>query len=118
MTRSVVPSLDFLSPAERAALDRFAGETRRICGSRLIEMRAYGTRIRGEGHEFSDVDVFVLLREADRNVERALDDLAADLHLETQVMLDPRVWSRGEWETWLRHERALALAIAGEGVPL
>jgi len=116
--RAGPPSLDLLSPAERVALDRFVSEARRICGSRLVELRAYGSRVRGEGHELSDLDVFVLLAEPDRALEGALDDLAADLHLETQVMLDPRVWSRTEWETWLRHERALALAIAAEGVPL
>jgi predicted nucleotidyltransferase len=110
--------LERLSPAERLALGRFAGEARSICGSRLIELRAYGSRVRGEGHALSDLDVFVLLQEPDRATERLLDDLAADLHLETGVLLDPRVWGKAEWETWLRHERALALAIAAEGVLL
>jgi len=111
-------SAKHLSEQERRALLAFVAKARALCGSTLREIRLYGSRARGEGHEHSDLDLFVLVEERSQAVERALDDVAADLCVDTGLLLSPRLWGRVEWNAWLAEGRPLALAIQGQGILL
>ena len=88
-------------------------------GERLVEVRLFGSYVRGEAHEDSDVDCLVLLDRRDRTDDRAVTDLAGDLTWQIGgVVISPLVMSTGEFETWKARERRTPLAIEREGIPL
>ena len=59
-----VADLEILSlpPSVRAALREAKTELERLYGDRLVKIVLYGSHVRGEAHQESDVDVLVVLR--------------------------------------------------------
>ena len=54
----------------------------------LKEIRVFGSSIRGDRRTDSDIDVFVRLPEVNRQVEEALFDMAYELELEYDCLID------------------------------
>ncbi|MFZ5469586.1 MAG: nucleotidyltransferase domain-containing protein [Myxococcota bacterium] len=99
-------------------LGRFSATLKERFGSELLDVRLFGSYARGQAHEGSDVDVFVLLENVDPAAKRRVLDLAGDLWAETGLFLSPAVFGRTLYETWLRQERPLVMDVMREGVPV
>lgn len=103
-----------LSLHEQETLSAFAVALRERFGARLRSSRLYGSRARGEGRDDSDLDVFVSVEGLTRGERGEVIDLAADLGVESGLVLSPLVVDAGAW----REDLPLARAIALEGVAL
>ncbi len=100
-------------------LDAFVAGVRGRFGARVAGIRLFGSYARGEAHEESDVDCLVLLDHVEREDDRAITDLSADLIWQlTGVVISPMVMSVDAFETWKARERATPLAIEREGIDL
>ena len=87
-------------------------------GSRLRELRLFGSFARGEAHEHSDVDVLVLVdRLTDREMGDALGEVAPVI-VDTGVPLAPVAMATERLEELRRRERAFARAVDDEGIAL
>jgi predicted nucleotidyltransferase len=95
-----------LSPLERSALARFRRELEAAFGGRLAALTLFGSRARGEGDEFSDLDVLVRLTQLTRSDRRAVVDVAYSIELEDGVRIEPVVRDSDTG--------ALGAALAGE----
>ncbi|MBI3180714.1 MAG: nucleotidyltransferase domain-containing protein [Myxococcales bacterium] len=102
----------------RDVLARFAAELRGELKGDLLDVRLFGSYARGEAHETSDVDVFVLLERVDPARKRRVLDLAGDLWAETGLLLSPVVLGRGLFQTWLSQERPMVMDVLREGIPV
>ena len=107
-----------LSPAERRALDGFVAALRDDLGPLLRDVRLFGSRARGEGYEESDLDVLVLVAAGAGDLRSRVYDLAVDQELACGVILSPFVRPEDEFAELLRLERAIALDIQRDGIPL
>jgi predicted nucleotidyltransferase len=67
-----------LSDVERAALDAIVVALRHRLGDDLVAVWLYGSRARGESHPESDVDLLVVVRDADWRSEHEVMDVAWD----------------------------------------
>jgi predicted nucleotidyltransferase len=102
-----------------ATLEAFVAGARERFGPRVADIRLFGSYARGEGTEDSDVDCLVLLDRVDREDDRALTDLAADLTWQIAgVVVSPMILSVAEFEAWKARERRTPLEIEREGIPL
>ena len=95
-------------------LEAFASAVRARFGDRVAAVELYGSRARGEGHEDSDLDVLVLLRDLKRDDRSAVIDIAFDLELREGLVLSPLVKDPAVF----RWDRPLGVNIAKDGVPL
>lgn len=68
-----------LADQDRRAVERFRDELRRRFGARLRDLRLYGSKVRGDDHRESDIDLLVLLDAVDWPTERVIIDLAGDV---------------------------------------
>jgi predicted nucleotidyltransferase len=102
-----------------ATLGAFVAGVRERFGTRVVSMRLFGSYARGEATEDSDVDCLVLMDTADRDTDRAITDLAADLTWQIGgAVVSPMVMSAAEFDAWKALERRTPLEIEREGIPL
>ena len=100
-------------------LNAFVAGVRDRFGDRVAEIRLFGSYARGEAHAESDVDCLVLLDHVEREDDRAITDLTADLTWQLSgVVISAMVMSVVEFEQWKARERATPLAIEREGIAL
>lgn len=107
-----------LSATETAALREFVTGARALLGDGILDVRLFGSRARGEGHEHSDLDIAVIVRAGGRARRYVLYDLAFDVGLAHGVELAPLVMEAPQFEDLKARERAIALDIEREGIPL
>jgi len=111
----VVPSL---TPAEARALDDLVASVRALLGAELVELRLFGSRARGEGHQDSDLDIAVVVTEPGLARRRDVHDAAFDIGLEHGVSLAPLVLSQRRLDELRARERLLAADLDREGIVL
>ena len=57
------------------------------------EMRLFGSSARGDRRADSDIDVFILLPDVNRQIEESLFDIAYELELEHDCLIDLIIFS-------------------------
>lgn len=102
----------------REVVARFARELRGRYGPEVVDVRLFGSFARGAAHEESDVDVAVVLEQADWNTRRDVIDLATDVGLPHDLRLSPTVFDRETYERWRAQERPLVQDVEREGIAL
>jgi predicted nucleotidyltransferase len=66
-----------LDPAERRAVEEFHDRVRELFGPRLRDMRLFGSKVRGEDHPESDIDVLVLVDDCTWSDNKAVLEIAS-----------------------------------------
>lgn len=86
-----------LTQVEEQALARFRSALQSLLGDNLLSLRLFGSRVRGEGTEESDLDVLVVVQKKDRALCRRIveESLEADLAFGTN--LAPTILSAEEY---------------------
>jgi uncharacterized protein len=54
----------------------------------IIDMKLFGSSARGDYSDSSDIDIFIKLSKVNRNIEEELFDIAYDLELEHDCLID------------------------------
>jgi uncharacterized protein len=107
-----------LTPPEGAALDVFVHRLRDRLGARIVDLRLFGSKARGDSREGSDIDVAVLV-EGDRlAAEDVAIDIAFEVNLEHDVYISPRVIPADALEHPVWRLTHFLQALETEGVPL
>jgi uncharacterized protein len=109
-----------LPPPVDKALHRFASAVRSRFGTRLADLRLFGSHARGNAGEESDVDVLVLIEDVTRAEADEVAGMAADAGLleDACIVLSPLVRSPEAFEALRRRELRIARDIDREGIPL
>ncbi|MFH1148380.1 MAG: nucleotidyltransferase domain-containing protein [Pseudomonadota bacterium] len=85
---------------------------------RIIDLRLYGSKARGEGRQDSDLDVMIELPDYDRAIVAEIDDIVYRINLEYDVFISALVFGRDELERGPMSESPIYKVIQMEGVPL
>jgi predicted nucleotidyltransferase len=98
-----------LSSYKRRLVHRF--------GDRLQLVALFGSWARGDQHGESDVDVLVLIRSATQSEQNEAAGMVADVDLETEVWLTPKVYSTQQFEHLKAIESPFARSITHDAIP-
>jgi predicted nucleotidyltransferase len=107
-----------LTTAEQRVLDQFRAWVGSRFSTRVRELVLFGSRARGQGHEDSDLDVAVVIDDLTASEARELGYFAGDMLTAHNVVLSPFAVSTEHMARLRSRERAIALDIARDGVPL
>ena len=84
----------------------------------IIEFRLYGSKVRGEGSQDSDIDVMIEIPKYDREMVAEIDDIVYRINLEHDVIISALVFGKDELEDGPMSESPIYKIIQREGVPL
>ncbi len=107
-----------LTPAERRALSQLRAWLDHRFEGRVREVILYGSRARGEGHEYSDVDVLAVVDELSHAEGREAAEFCGDLLTEHGVLVSALAVSTTYMQGLRARERLFAAEVARDGVPL
>lgn len=108
--------MENLAPNELAALRKLKGSLAR--DFRLVELRLFGSKARGDSDKESDIDVLVVLENCDWETEKAVSRLCFDINLEYGVLLVPVLYSRAEYQSDLTRVTPFYQTVTKEGLPV
>lgn len=109
---------NLLTVQELRAVSSFCDMLKKAAKNSVHAVILFGSRARGEGHEDSDVDILVLLKEESYPLKIKIWDCAYKVFSETDIMVSPLVLSLNQFEKLLAHERLIAVTIQKEGIKL
>lgn len=69
-------ALGRLDPTERGWVEGFCTRVRDAYGERIRDLRLFGSKVRGDDHEESDVDLLVLVDRLDRETTEGIHEIA------------------------------------------
>ena len=108
----------WLTENERTALNAFVAALSERYSDDILSVRLFGSKARGDFQADSDLDVLVLATHDDWRFRQAISFLAADLSLDHDLVLAPKVVSRTRWEFLNREGFSIARNVREEGVLL
>jgi uncharacterized protein len=82
----------------------------------IIDMRIFGSRARGEGDNYSDMDVFLKVESLNRDQKETIHDLTWETGLEYGLVISPLIFTREEIENSPLRSSPVLMNIFREGV--
>jgi len=89
--------LIYLNSKEKEVVKSFVKEIREKLGNNILEVRLFGSKVRGDFEDDSDIDIFILVKKKEK-VRDKISDIAADYFFETNIPLSPVVYSVAEYK--------------------
>ncbi len=107
-----------LTQLEQKALASFRDAVQSLLGQNLVSLRLFGSRVRGEGTEESDLDVLVLVNKKDRDLCRRIVEESLEVDLAYGTNLAPTILSAAEYRQNQEYGTPFYRNIEREGVSL
>jgi predicted nucleotidyltransferase len=109
---------ELLAPNELQAVQQFVVQLFERYPLRVRRTILFGSKARGDSDIWSDIDILVIVDDEHWRFKHAISALGADVSLEFDVLIGPRVISEQRWESMGRDGFGLYRNIAAEGIPL
>jgi uncharacterized protein len=85
---------------------------------KIVDYRAFGSRVRGDNEADSDLDVFIEVERLTLEIKRQIQAVACEVGMERSVYISPLLFSRSEIEDTPMRSSEIVLGIKKEGVVL
>ena len=111
-------SLNYMSNKERSVLERFGETLINRLGVHLVRISAFGSKVRGDFREASDIDILVIVKERTLPIMDQIAEITSDMNIEYDLALSPVVFSEQEYEMNVEMASPFSLVVSKEEVPL
>ena len=105
-----------LEPQERKAIHTFSRRLKKALGKELVSVQLFGSKVRGDAHEYSDIDVYIIVKEKSVKVLDKVSEIGATVWDEFDVLLSPVIYSTYEEKKNLEMHSFFFEAVQREGV--
>jgi predicted nucleotidyltransferase len=110
--------LNHLADKEQQIGLAFVNKVQQQFDGQLISAILFGSRARGEAEPDSDMDVLVVMSNADPEIRKAIHHLAVEVWLEYGIYLSILVWSQDHWHKVAQLQTLLYQNICKDGIDL
>jgi predicted nucleotidyltransferase len=110
--------LQHLSDQERAALEEFLTKLRGQHGSEVVLVSLFGSKVRGDFDEESDIDVLLVVENRNSQLWEDVVGIETELMLKYGTVISSLIMGRENYEWHLRHRAPLYRNIEREGIEL
>lgn len=103
---------------DQKAVSLFIQKLEAVFEKRLVLSKLYGSAVRGERWEESDIDILVLVDGLTWEEKRQVWDEATNVNIEWDTLLSPLAMTPEEFQELRNRERRIALDIDREGIEI
>lgn len=89
--------LRYLSKKERKAVNSFVKELEENLGDYILNMRLFGSKVRGDSHRDSDIDIFILVKERTSDIEDRVSEIEVNHDIEYGLPISTVLYSLFEY---------------------
>ena len=107
-----------LSPREKKAVGGFLASVRLAHGGKIQRAALFGSKVRGEAAEYSDIDILLIVTDDNWKFRREISRISSDIALKFDVLLDVRVISAARWQYMSDIQAGLYQNISRDAVPI
>jgi len=111
-------TIEHLTIREQSAVQAFLQSLQEHLGGQFVQAFLFGSKARGDSHPWSDIDILITVREESWPLRAQVSTLAADVSLEYDVLIGPRVIGQERWRRVKKAGFGLYKNVTAEGVPL
>lgn len=111
-------NMEYLTVNEKAAIEKFASRLEDALGDNLVSMRLFGSRIRGDFSPESDIDILLVVKNYNIEVEKKISDILFDIDPYYDFKISPVVYSELEYKKNEEMESPFIENLKREGVNL
>ncbi|MDI6752510.1 MAG: nucleotidyltransferase domain-containing protein [bacterium] len=90
-------TLVYLNKKEKRVMMSFVKELREKLSGKVVSIRLFGSKVRGDFTKDSDIDIFVLVKKR-KGIKDKVRDIAADYFFDTNIPLAPVVYNLSEYK--------------------
>ncbi len=84
----------------------------------LLDFRVFGSRARGEGDEYSDLDVFIKVEWINPELKEKIEDIVWEVGFNNFIVISPLIFTKDELENTALRSSPIVKNITEEGVSL
>jgi predicted nucleotidyltransferase len=107
-----------LSQRETQAIKKFLSNLQETYGKQIHEAMLFGSKARAESTSDSDIDILLLVADETWALKDGISDIAADINLEYDLMIDVRVIGTKRWQHMADIQAGLYRTISQDAVSL
>lgn len=94
----VKTKLGYLNDFETKAVLGFINDIRKKLGDEIIEVRLFGSKVRGDFDSESDIDILIVTKTDESDTENYIFETLVDYKIETQLYLAPIIYKIEDYE--------------------
>ncbi len=87
-----------LTSKEKKAVREFIAAVKQAYGGNIQRAALFGSKVRGDAEEDSDIDILLIVTEDDWEFRREISKISSGIALKYDVLLDIRVISASHWQ--------------------
>lgn len=105
-----------LSKKEGLALQDFKNRLIERLGDNFLFIKLYGSRARGDSHKHSDIDIVVVLKKLDNEIDDIVIDTSTEILYEYDVDLKFLTFSQERYERCKREQWPFFINVEQDGI--
>lgn len=90
--------LKYLNKEEKRVINSFVKELRKRLGDEIIDIRLFGSKVRGDFKEDSDIDIFILVKERTSDIGDVIAEIEVSHDIEYGLPLSTVLYSLFEYK--------------------
>lgn len=110
--------LDYFSQVEKKVVQSYVEELKNRIGNEIVKIVLFGSKVRGDFNQESDIDIFVLVREKTPDIRDRVGNLTADYIFDHDIPLSPVLYDLDEYNQNRKLRSFFFENVEKEGVTL
>ncbi len=111
-------NLKHLTKTEEQAIEKFVELMRAGLRHSLVKLEIFGSKIKGDYTEDSDIDILIIVRERTLGIMDRVAEITTQLNIEYAISISPTVFSEYEHRVNIDMKSPFSLCVETEGVRL
>ncbi len=105
-----------LNKQERKAIKEFKKKLNEELSEQIVEVKLFGSKVRGDSHKESDIDILVVLKDDSEKNKDKIFEVVQNILLDYEVLLSPIIFNKEEYDSLNKIPTIFMQNIKFEGV--